>query len=218
LKYHVVQSVVTIWSQEENGMDLVAEIRQEEEAIASIDAEFPQAAEAIRVAVTSFAQRWMTEQVERQVKGAGSERTKQLGKDGVQKVKSDLQALIADVPARVRENFGHLDRLLEIPERSDAHPSGGKPFEEPVRIVLGGAGSLLSKYGYATIGDGSEWQLASGGPHVRYATNLNRDENVESALKSYFAIGKERRVHEAKLEALRARLSASEATALWDEV
>jgi hypothetical protein len=207
-------------------MSFDAEIARINTQITNLREQAEPAVQKFLDAATTFLCDWSREKVEREVT-SNPELTKQLGKEGLGRLKSELGQLIGEMPEHVQSHLNQDQLWLhrgEIPQgqRYSLSPydfHGYRPpdkLNDQVRILLGYAGALLVKFGFAKYDDNSDWKLIAGAvPKYRFGVDWSAD--LKSTAVAYSDIYKRLLQLAEKLETTKREKAESEAKHLWDE-
>ncbi len=179
-------------------------------------------------ATCEFVADWYQNTVERTVvENAGV--TQSLGVNGLRVLKADLQELLKKVPEVAAE---HLDRDSYWPHRSDKPAEFEMHFagyhvasrrrlpgslDEPVRRLLGLAGNLLTKRGFARREKESEWEARIGVPGLRFRYAYEPSTRMLEVLRRYSELYDSLVETRRRLEEVRWKKTEAQAKALWDE-
>ncbi len=176
----------------------------------------------------TFLAQWIRSRVENAVTRK-SEVSKKLGVEGLRKLKSELNQMVDDVPQLVTKHL-NVDSLwahrFKLPidtnkeyGRYHFYGSGPDDLNTAVRILMGYAGTLLMKYGYAEKGNRDEWDMLrqDGSQNLIYKYAVHLSPDMRSKLDTYAGLYDKLITLIGELERVKEEKASYEAKNLWDQ-
>ena len=205
-----------------------------EEDIARINSQIAALREQAEPALQKFLQNtvlflcdWSRQTVERAVTSS-PELTKQLGKEGLSRLKSELAQLTREMPDHVQKHLNKNELWLhrgEIPPR-DKYSQGPYDFHsnrqpdkvnDQVRILLGYAGALLVKFGLAMYDKNSSWEQDTATASTKFKYGFDWSEDMKRCLLTYSEIYNRLSQLAEELASTKRQKAETEAKELWDQ-
>lgn len=204
-----------------------AQIKDLEQQIGGLRGQMENICKEFLEVTKEFTVAWFQDRVKRAVI-SHPEIAKKSGLEGLRSVKSDLQKIIGMVPSIVEE---HVNRDKYWPHRGklpdEAHsqfgryqfhgPRAPENLDDGVREVLGYAGAILVKHGFADTGQDSEWKTEPGCDQLRYRYGYDRSEKMNGVLKQYSGLYEELVKLDNELRKAKEERAKAEAKNLWDQ-
>lgn len=167
---------------------------------------------------------WSRQIVEKTVT-SNPEKTKQLGKEGLSSLKNELAQLTGEMPEHVKKHLNLNELWLHRGEIAIKRQAGWSqsPYEfmgnsaperlnTQMRVLLGYAGSLLVKFGFA----GSDW-TPSGANAQKYRYSFDWSDYMRSSLHRYAEVFNRLSKLAEQLESVKRQKAEAEAKQLWDQ-